>query len=141
MEKNEYKDLAEKLRMLFYQKGYRRKFTLSVPGSGLPKQMDDLRKCLEVFKMLLDVGKASFCQLELETTAPYNDRITCRFKLDYSESNGINIRELEVRSLETNNIKVFQIRSNHEIPGSMTLESLFPKPKPWDYLKRGKFRP
>lgn len=130
----------ESLMNLLHQKGYRKRFALSVPGSNYPRQYGMLAKCLDIFFKLLKEGRAPSGKLELDTYAPYNDGISCRFKLHYDESGSFKVRELVVHSQEVHQNKKFQFSSNHEIPGSMTLEALFAKPKPWEGIRKGRFR-
>lgn len=134
------KQAKEAIINLLRQKGYRNRFALSVPGSNFPRQYGMLAKCLEVFFMLLKEGRAPSGKLELDTTAPYNDRITCKFKLEYQEVKGFIVRELTVHKMYFQS-RQFNLSHNQQVPGSMTLESLFPKPKPWDNIRKGKFRP
>jgi len=90
------KKVKMELISLLQQKGYRKRFALTVPGSNFPRQYGMLAKCLDIFFMLLAEGRAPSGKLELDTYAPYNDTITCRFKLDYKESTGFKIQELKV---------------------------------------------
>ncbi len=134
------KQAKESIINLLRQKGYRNRFALSVPGSNFPRQYGMLAKCVDIFFMLLKEGRAPSGKLELDTTLPYNDRITCRFKLEYQQVKGFVIRELRVHKMHFKS-KEFRFSHNQQVPGSMILGSFFPEPKPWEGIRKGKFRP
>ncbi|MGE8426336.1 MAG: hypothetical protein ACN6O7_00600 [Sphingobacterium sp.] len=128
------KEWADKLRMLLYQKGYRRRFTLRAIGA--PQCSGAITECLEQFLGRHRSGKVT---LELETMAPYNDQITCRFALDYEPDKGYKIKELTVGKPGYPS-RTFPCATGQDIPGSMSLEGLFKKPKPWEWNMKGKYR-
>lgn len=132
------KEAIEKITMLFHRKGYRRDFMLD---EDRIQQGGSIRQCLEVFLKQYEAGEYADGSFHLITYAPYNDRITCDFKMKFDEQKSFLITEFLVTNLKTDDYRQYHLRHNNELPGSMTLESLFPKPKPWDWIKKGKFRP
>lgn len=130
-----------KLVSLMYSKGYRSRCSMAIAKGGRPIYHGDLRQCLAHFFKVRSGREARLAALELETHAPSNHRITCRMTMAYAEDTGFSIRGVDVRHARTRERKHFSLRSNHELPGAMTLESMFPKPKPWDWMLKGKFRP
>lgn len=127
-------ELADKLRMLLYQKGYRRRFTLR--SIGRRQCSGELTECLEQF---LGQQCSGIISLELETMAPYNDQVTCRFALDYEPDRGFKIRKLTVGK-PGYPPRTFPIAIVQDIPGGMCLEGLFKKAKPWEWNMKGKYR-
>lgn len=127
-------ELADKLRILLYQKGYRRRFTLRAIGRRQCR--GEITECLEQF---LGQHCSGIVSLELETMAPYNDQITCRFTLDYEPDKGFKIKELTVGKPGYPS-RTFPCATGQDIPGSMSLEGLFKKLRPWEWNMKGKYR-
>jgi hypothetical protein len=136
MEKKTKQSLHE-LKMLLFQKGYRKRFSLVIGEDNRNRYHGELGKCLDVLGRALSGNPTKGTMVSLETTAPFNDRITCSFTITIDES-GLGIKELMVQNLRSKESRQFTYRNNKEIPGSQSLEGLFPKPKPWDRLLRGK---
>jgi len=126
----------ESITHLLYQKGYRQHFTIRVPGSGRPVRSGNISSCLQYFFESKDTGPS---RIELATTAPYAFHIKCRFYLGYEDKDGFSITRLFVENIRARDNREFQFRHNQEIPGAMSLEGLFPKPKPWEQIWKGKW--
>ncbi|WP_433863900.1 hypothetical protein [Sphingobacterium thalpophilum] len=127
---------------LFRQYGYRNSFTITMPKSGQPKFTGKLNDCLNRFLAATIKRELSSSQgFELETWAPYSRNILCRFHMDFDKQEGFKVHKMEVINLKVKLTHEFRLRSNREMPGAQTLEGMFPKPKPWDFLKKGKLRP
>ncbi|MBK1439800.1 hypothetical protein JHJ32_07385 [Parapedobacter sp. ISTM3] len=142
MENRETEEAAiRKLVSLMHGKGYRGRFSIDFSGRRGQKYHGNLRQCLAQFFAAGNGQDESPAKIELETTAPYNHRIICKMGMDYSEESGFSIREMEIHHVRTKERKHFRLRSDRDLPGAMTLESMFPKPKPWDWMLKGKFRP
>lgn len=127
-----------------YQKGYRGRFMLDrkVPTRMLMKE--ELSQCLEQFMEKYVHGEKKNNLLQLETFASYNhdfDNILCQFKVQYDEVKGFLVKELVIYNAKAHEKKIYPLAQNHQVPGSQAVIGLFPKPKPWDDMRRGKFRP
>lgn len=130
---------TDRLVSLLYQKGYRGPFTIRVFQSGRPMHSGDLRRLLAYF---FQSKNEHISQAELTTHAPYAPHIQCRMQVAYSGKEGFVIKELLVTNKQSRESRHLQFGHNQQLPGSMSIEGLFPKPKPWDNLLKGKgFRP
>ncbi|MBB1642771.1 hypothetical protein [Sphingobacterium sp. UME9] len=127
-------DFATQLR----QYGYRNSFKISLPGKN--DYLGNLNDCLNRY-LAANTKVESYPMFELRTKAPYNTAIQCRFKIEFGMHEGFNIKTVWIKNLKTDVEHEFRLRSNREMPGAQTLEGMFPKPKPWDFLKKGKRRP
>ncbi|WP_142685746.1 hypothetical protein [Chitinophaga polysaccharea] len=138
-------DLEKAVRDTAYmirQYGYRNRFTIEMQGSGISKFTGNLNDCLNRYLAASINGKIGINSFfELETALPFNQRILCRFKMAFDNISGFTIKQLEISDRVSKTNKVFNLRLNKELPGSQTIEGLFPKPRPWDFLRKGKFRP
>ena len=128
------KDFATHMR----QYGYRNSFTLSLPPK--PDFTGNLNDCLNRY-LAANAAAESYTSFELRTKAPYNPEIVCRFKIEFDRQSGFQIHNMLIKHLVTKIEHEYKLHNNRELPGSQTLSGLFPKPKPWDFLKKGKFRP
>lgn len=131
------KQAIEKITMLLYQKGYRGKFSFGEPGSSM---LGDVRACLDRFLERYHKGEYPRGEFDMEMVAPHDHKITCRFRLRYDGQVGFRIETFTVCNFKTNESQLFVLRNNNELPGSQAIYTLFPKPKPWDNIKKGKFR-
>lgn len=129
--------MVGRLVMLLNQKGYRGKFSFG--RRSLP-MATDIRGCLDYFFGKYDKGEYPQREFDLEMVAPYDNQIICRFHLRYDEKIGFGIETFTVCNFKRNESKLFRLRTNNELPGSQTIYTLFPKPKPWDNIMKGKFR-
>jgi hypothetical protein len=141
-EKESYQKQVQDFTSLMYQKGYRGRFHLVRTGTGRPQTMGSLRSVLEI--QLSDyfntAGKSAL--FELKTYADLAEKIECRFKILLSETKGLQVQQLEVLDTRSDQRKLYgRLDHNNQIPGSVAVQSLFPKPKPWDDYLKGKFRP
>lgn len=127
-------DFAARMR----QYGYRNSFRISLTGKQ--EYLGNLNDCLNRY-LAANTNVDSYPMFELRTKAPYNPAIQCRFEIDFGLHEGFNIKTMWVKNLKSNVEHEFPLRSMRELPGAQTLESMFPKPKPWDFLRKGKFRP
>jgi len=123
-----------------YQKGYRGKYAIDYKGSKPTGIKTTLRECLEHFIADYLLTNKIKNQLQLETSPPYNDGITCSFQLQFDSVKGFLIKDMYIRDKQSQRNHIYQISRNQQIPGSNAIQGLFPKPKPWDNLLKGKFR-
>lgn len=131
------KDAIEKIAILLYQKGYRGKFSYGERGLSM---VSDVKACFHRFLERYDRGEYPGGMFEMEMIAPYDPALTCHFRLNYDEEAGFRIERFTVCNLKTNDSKWYPLQNNNQLPGSQTIYSLFPKPKPWDNIRKGKFR-
>lgn len=127
-------DMAYMLR----QFGYRNNFKIKLPGKN--DYLGNLNDCLNRY-LAANTGVENYPMFELRTKAPYNPAIRYRFKMEFDRQEGFKIQTMWVKDLKSNIEHAFRLRSNRELLGAQALEGLFPKPKIWDFLKKGKFRP
>ncbi|TYR37412.1 hypothetical protein FXV77_05245 [Sphingobacterium phlebotomi] len=130
-------EAIKKLRALFRQKGYSSNFSIGSHNSVL---LADLDKCLKTFLQGYDAGKYQDGSFELKTGMPYDSKIYCHFYLKFDEQQGFKIEKMQVSSTRTHKMQTYEIHNNSEILGSQAVYSLFPKPKPWEDIMKGKFR-
>jgi hypothetical protein len=48
---------------------------------------------------------------------------------------------MTIKDKASNEKKFFRLDNNQQIAGARAVEGLFPKPKPWDHIIKGKLRP
>jgi hypothetical protein len=126
-----------------YQKGYRGRFLLD---RKVPTRMlvgGELSDCLKQLIEKYVASERKSNSLRLETFPPYNDEsnsILCQFKVQYDEVKGFLVKEVIIYNERTNDKKTFRLINNHQVPGSQAVLAMYPKPKPWDVMRRGKFR-
>jgi len=125
---------------LMYQKGYRGQFNLRHPSSGRPVESGALSYLLHQFLKEFNSKPNASPVLELDTFAPYSTTISCLFRIEYDAVMGFRARELTLNHKKTKENRHYQFVNNHQVPGALSLEELFPQPKPWDRGLRGKFR-
>ncbi len=124
-----------------YHKGYRGKFTMDHPGSSTPRTLGSLRHCLEKFLMGYENTAATKPAFKLETYADNGHLKRCIFNIELDTVKGFLVRDMLVKEVVTNMQKYYEFVNNHQIPGSAAVQALFPKPKPWDHIIKGRFRP
>ena len=122
---------------LIHQKGYRTKFSIEPKAAAV---IADLNSCLYSFFEDYDNGKYKDGRFELETKLPYEPRICCRFYIIYNEEKGLRIYRFFVSNEKMRKSRTFELHNNNQLPGSQMVYSLFPKPKPWDDILKGRFR-
>jgi hypothetical protein len=138
------KDDASDFVTFMYQKGYRGKFMMDKKVPTSPFMRDNLSHCLDKFLQKYVASEKKDNLLQLETYAWYVselDNVHCQFKVQYDEVKGFLIKEVAIQDAKSKEKKVYPSMDNHQVPGSQAAIGLFPKPKPWDYLRKGKFRP
>lgn len=141
-EKDNYRQQVQAFTTFMYQKGYRGRFHLMRIGTGRPQTMGSLRSILEIQLSDYFSTAAKSALFELKTYADLAEKIECRFKILATETKGFQIQHMEVLDTRTNERKQYtRLDNNQQIPGSTAVQSLFPKPKPWDDHLKGKFRP
>lgn len=126
-----------------YQKGYRGRFMMDRKEWDRIIMNDQLSDCLEQFMEKYITGEKKDNLLVLETFPPYNDvhnSVLCRFKVQYDAVKGFLVKEAVIYNERTNDKKTFRLINNHQVPGSQAVLAMYPKPKPWDDMRRGKFR-
>lgn len=137
------KDDASDFVTFMYQKGYRGKFSMDNTGPSSMIARDNLSHCLEQFTQKYIASEKKGNSLRLETYAWYVndlDNVHCQFKVQYDEVKGFLVREAVIRDAKSGDKKVYPMINNHQVPGSQAAIGLFPKPKPWDNFRKGKFR-
>ena len=132
--------LVSDFAQLMYSKGYRGKYTLLHPGTGHPGMMGTLTDCLEKFLTGYRLTEQTKDKLQLDTYADNSLSINCSFKIQFDEVKGFLIREVNVRNVPSEANRLYKITHNQQIPGSVAVQGLFPKPKPWEKHIKGKFR-
>lgn len=135
------KELASDFVTLMYQKGYRGNYTLEHPGTGHPGMTGILKACLDKFVTGYKLTGNIPAKCRLSTSPPYNDTITCNFQIQFDEVRGFLINEMHIRDARSQLNITYKIAFNQQIPGANAIEGLFPKPKPWDNILKGKFKP
>jgi hypothetical protein len=123
-----------------YQKGYRGKFGLS-HKAGRTYTTGSLRNCLEIFLSDYEQGGRTEPHFQLETDADATGKLKCTFRLQLDEIKGFLIREMDITDKVSKDRRHYQLVNNQQVPGSQAAQGLFPKPKPWDKLLKGKLRP
>lgn len=125
---------------LMYQKGYRARFMLA----GDQMQFHgSLSECLETFLQSW-TAKGRSTVLKLETYAAYrhaSDHINCVLQGKYDPEKGFQIEQMDIVQRPSGKSQTYRLINNRQIPGIMAVQGLFPKPKPWDHILKGKFRP
>lgn len=117
--------------------GYRNRFTISLgKGKDFTANLND---CLNRY-LAANLRADSYPFFELRTNAPYSDLIECRFRIEFNTTAGFQMHNMWVRDSKSKIEHQYRLSSNRELPGAQTLCGLFPKPRPWDFLKKGKFR-
>jgi len=124
-----------------YSKGYRREFDLVAQDSGRLLFRGKLTDCLRKALMDGEEIRENGGRCILVTHPPYEDRISCTFKVGYDRTRGFTVTEMDIQHQETGAKKHYQLMHNQQLPGAMSIGGLFPRPKPWDKHIRGKFRP
>lgn len=138
MEENSNREEAMSvIRRIIHQKGYRVKFAI---GSRVQPVTADLDSCLRAFFDAYDNGKYRDGKFELETNLPYEPRISCRFYMRYDREKGFRITRFFVSNQKMHKHRTFDLHNNNQLPGSQMVYTLFPKPKPWDDIMKGRFR-
>ena len=139
MEEKENERIAvSDLTSMLLREGYRNKFSVSSTGSSGPLITDKLSKCLEHF---LQGGRAdNTAEFELRTCPPYSDHLECLFQLKFDQLKGFLIKELTIKDRVSQESRYYRITNNQQVPGAMSVQGLFPKPKPWDDHLKGRFR-
>lgn len=135
------KTLMSDFTTLMYQKGYRANYILTHPGTNHPGMTGMLSRCLDKFLTGYNLTEKTKDRFILETHPPANDAFSCSFHISYDEVKGFLIREMHIQDKNTQKKHTYNISSNQQIPGSNAIQGLFPKPKPWDHILKGKFRP
>lgn len=128
------------LTTFLYQKGYRGKFGLS-HRSGRVYTTGSLRNCLEIFLGDYNQGGRTDPHFQLETDADGTGKIKCTFQMQLDEVKGFLIKEVGIADKVSKEARHYHLQNNQQVPGSVAVQGLFPKPKPWDHLRKGKFRP
>lgn len=126
---------------LMYRKGYRGKYSLLHPGTGHPGMMGTLSTCLEKFLIGYGLTDKTKDRFQLDTYADNTNNISCTFKIQFDEVKGFLIKEVGIRNVLSGENRLYRITNNNQIPGSVAVQGLFPKPKPWVHRLKGKFRP
>lgn len=124
-----------------YQKGFRGKYKLLQPGTNHPGITADLSACLNIFLTGYDLSEKASDRLQLDTYADQGSRLNCTFQVRFDEVKGFQIEQMMIKNTQSNETRQYHIANNHQIPGSVAVQGLFPKPKPWDNIIKGKFRP
>ncbi len=139
--KNDQKTMVTDFSTLLYQKGYRGKFGLSQPEAGLIYTTGSLRNCLEIFLNIFEQGGRTDQLFELNTYADTAQKLDCTFRLQFDEAKGFLVREMDINDKVSRETKKYRLANNQQVHGSQSLQGLFPRPKPWEQFRKGKFRP
>lgn len=140
MKEQAYKTAINDFKSLMYQKGYRGRFSLD---RGHMMDFGALTDCLETFVRTL-TAEAIQAPLKLETYAAYkhaSDHIQCTLYGKLDTVKGFVIEQMDVVQRPSGKGQSYRFTNNQQIPGINAVIGLFPKPKPWDHLLKGKFRP
>lgn len=78
---------------------------------------------------------------ELSTRPVYYDNLDCVIEIIFDPVKGFRVRNMEIKDSVSGQSRNYRFVNNHQVPGANSLQGLFPKPKPWDRLLKGKFRP
>ncbi|MEE1946405.1 hypothetical protein VRU48_14875 [Pedobacter sp. KR3-3] len=140
MKEQLYKRAIDDFSTMMYQKGYRGRFSLD---KGDRINFGTLAECLETYvRTLLSEGIPA--PLKLETYAAYKhagDHILCTLHGNLDTVKGFIMEQMDVIHQPSGKGQSFRLVNNRQIPGINAVLGLFPKPKPWDHLIKGKFRP
>lgn len=140
MKNKNYDTAVSDFTTFMYQRGYRGKYTLLHPGTNHPGMSGSLSACLEKFLTGYDLTEQTRDTFRLETYADQAYRLRCTFKLQYDQVKGFLIRKIDITNTLTEQNRTYNLSVNHQVPGSVAIQGLFPKPKPWDHIRKGKFR-
>ena len=135
------KKMVEDLTAFLYHKGYRGKFRLSQPEAGRIQTTASLRNCLEIFLADFQQGGRSDPHFELKTYANGAQNLECTFLMLWDDAKGFLIREMDISDRVSGESRKYRLQDNRQMLGSQSLHGLFPRPKPWDRFRKGKFRP
>lgn len=124
-----------------YQKGYRGRFSVELVPTNKIFFTGKLSNCLNDALRQYNSTTNTGSMLELKTTAPYADQLECTFSVKFDEVKGFLITGAAYRDTKTGRSHGYRISSNQQLPGANSIEGLFPKAKPWDNHRKGKFRP
>jgi hypothetical protein len=139
-QKKDLKDMVTEFATFLYQKGYRGKFGLS-HNAGRIYTTGSLRNCLEIFLSDFEQGGRTDPHFELSTYADAAQKLDCTFRLQLDEGKGFLIREMNITDKVSRETKKYRLANNQQMHGSQSLQGMFPRPKPWDRFRKGKFRP
>ncbi len=134
------KTMVSDFTTFLYQKGYRGKFRLRQLNAGRVQTTGSLRNCLEVLFGDYQQGGKTDPAFQLSTYADGANKIECTFQMKVDEVKGFLIKELLIADSISNSNKHYRFVNNQQVPGSVAVQGLFPKPKPWDNHLKGKFR-
>jgi len=138
----DHKNKVEAIReftLLMFQKGYRGRFYLNLSGQRCLYVKDELKSCLEEIIKTAESGVHAKDPYELNTLT--KDNIQCTFRVTFDEKEGFRVREMTVKNRQTRDRKSFYLVNNQLVMGSNGVSALFPKPKPWQHITKGKLRP
>lgn len=125
---------------LLYQKGYRGRYTVHDKETGPPLSYASLEHCLKVIVDHYTQDKEKVPHFWLRTYADVAQHYECKFKVTIDDVKGFLVKGVDIKNYQTQETKSYPILKNQQIPGSVAVQALFPKPKPWDGIKKGKFR-
>lgn len=136
MKEESQKTAIDDFTAMLYRKGYRGKFTVGGKEVRTRTEPQNLSRCLELLLKEKSTGKP----FELNTYAPYSDELSCHFTVGFDAVKGFLIKEMTIRDSQSDEIRQYRIAANHQIPGAMSIQGLFPRPKPWERHLKGKFK-
>lgn len=124
---------------LLYSKGYRGQYCLNDQREPRPQAIYPLSRCLQEFMDIFQKNKGHASSLRLATYAdPSSKNFLCAFYLHIDEVMGFKVKKMQITNLQTSHQQLYRMLPIMQIPGAASVEALFPNPRPWDDLIRGK---
>lgn len=144
MDEEQVKKHIGQFTQLLFQKGYRRKFSIDLEKQGGIRFTAELPTCLSQMVKIMGRTKQPSVRCELMTYAMYktsDDNIACSFRVSYDKQTGFKAHELTITNAASGDKRFYRLQNNQQIAGAQAVQGLFPKPKPWDHILKGRFRP
>jgi len=140
MDRKQQETMIGDFSAMLYQKGYRGRYEMdSIDGAKI-FMAGKLSECLEQIISLYNRSDLAEQKFLLKTRPPYNDKIGCSFKTELDMVKGFLVREMDIHDSVSRQSRHYRIDHHRTIPGSNAIEGLFPKPKPWEHILKGKLR-
>ena len=140
----EYHHHIRSFESLMRTKGYPDHYQLVDPTTGGIKVQGALKTCLQHHLEETVIRNRPDKTLSLRTYAEFlseDNFKECRFTGAFDLRQGFELKKLEIVSRFPDETQRLALRSNQDIPGRNAVIGRFRKPKPWDNLKRGDFKP
>lgn len=139
---NKLRSLLDSFQFLLRQKGYRW-FRVTAPKSLYTNSGESLQNYLKHVLLSHLEFDAKQSQFKIETYLEFihaDNCIHCEINLELDNVKGFKIKEYTITQKPSGETKRFRLDHNNQIPGVNAVLSMFPKPKPWENILKGKFK-